>query len=1186
MNQARTVSGVGIPVTEIFIDDGCTAYGIMDDEFCSSKGIKTLPLSISIPLILADGAITSARITRKTEQLKLVIGGHVEFIWFYVTKLKYPITLGLKWLKFHKATITYGDLTVRLNNRSCLTAGHCTRPVEIVSSTVTPTISEEKPTKLLTTGVPQTNSNLSEDFSNWETVDINAVLTTHEYTASSIPLKDSGVPYLYETFEDVFSEKDEKLPLPPHRFYDMKILLDPEKTLPKPSKIYPISKNEELELKKYIDKALDRGWIVTADSNVPVAAPCFYVGKPNGGLRLCVDYRNLNEITIGDSFPVPIIQDIIDGLLGKELFTQLDYPDAYHLCRVAAGHEWKTTFRCKFGCFMYRVCSFGLKNCPAVFQRFMMQIFSELRAEGNLQVYIDNVLIATENDVDVHTAAVSKALEVIRDNNLYCSVKKCTFHVEKIDFMGFMVGKDGLELHPDKVKAILDWKTPMTTKELHSFLQFANFLRRFIAEFSNVTKPLSFLLKKGEKFVWNDEREERFLELKRRFASAPILKLYDFTKSCVVETDASDYALAGILSQFHDDILHPVAFNSRGMTPAEINYDIHDKELLAIIATFEKDRHYLLSVPQNEPIKVYSDHNNLVHFTKKQKLSRRQYRWAQFLSQFNFVIIHRPGRLNGKADALSRQAEYGLQDGDSRLERNYLRLFEHIGSDALEINAIEPTPFVQRIIDATKDSTILQEFKDGRLIDFMFEDGLLLNKEGLVVVPTEELQLEILEIRHNGIPAGHFGVAKTIELLQRDYYWDGLRRMVKKYIKGCDDCSRSKSSRHKPFGLLKPLQIPEDRWMGISVDFITDLPVCQGFDSICVFKDRLTKQAHLLPCTKTITAPGTAKLFIDQIFRLHGLPRTCVSDRGPQFVAKFWKRTLELLGMERLLTSGYHPESNGGTEVLNQVIEQYIRIFGSYQQDDWVDLLPLCEFAYNNTTNSSTGYTPFFANYGYHPRFDATIATRSEVPSAEDNVEQLSLVMENLKANLKEAQVSYSSFANVNRMEPPMFEIGDSVFLKSKDYKSNRPSKKLDYKNIGPFKIIERINEVAYRLKLPNTMKIHNVFHVSLLELKSKDIYPTQINPEPLPVIIGDEEEFEVESILDSKVKRKKVLYFCHWKGYGVKDRTWEPVTSFIDDEDLVSDVLLAFHRNYPDKPKAQEYVDLMRRDAASGGGS
>jgi hypothetical protein len=485
--------------------------------------------------------------------------------------------------------------------------------------------------------------------------------------------------------------------------------------------------------------------------------------------------------------------------------------------------------------------------------------------------------------------------------------------VNKIDFMGFMVGKDGLELHPDKVKAVLEWKSPTTTKELHSFLQFANFLRRFIPEFSKVTKPLSSLLKKGEKFVWNAEREERFVELKRRFASAPVLKLYDFSKSCIVETDASDFALAGILSQFHGDVLHPVAFNSRGMTSAEMNYDIHDKELLAIIATFEKNRHYLLSVPQTEPVKVFSDHNNLVHFTKKQKLSRRQYRWAQFLSQFNFVIIHRPGRLNGKADALSRQAEYGLHKEDPRMDGNYLRLFESIGNDAIEINAIEPTSFVQRIIHATEASSVLQEFKNGKHPEFMMEDGLLLNQEGLVVVPTEELQLELLEIRHNGMPAGHFGVAKTLELLQRDYHWNGMRRMVKKYIKGCDDCCRAKASRHKPYGLLKALQIPEERWMGISVDFITDLPPCQGYDSICVFKGRLTKQAHLLPCSKTIDAPGTAKIFIDQIFRLHGLPRTCVSDRGPQFVAKFWKRTLELLGMERLLTSGYHPESNGGT---------------------------------------------------------------------------------------------------------------------------------------------------------------------------------------------------------------------------------------------------------------------------------
>lgn len=338
LDSTQTETGNGIPVSEVFIDDGCTAFAIMDKYFCSSRGIKTQLLPTSIPLILADGSTTASRITHRTETLKLNISGHIETLWFFITRLKYPITLGLKWLRHHKTTITYGDLTVRLNNRFCLAAGHISKPVEVVSSTVTQPIFEEKFTNSLPAKIPQSKSTFTEDFPDKEVVDIDAVLNTHEYTASEIPLKENGVPYLYESYEDVFSGKDEKLPLPPHRFYDMKIELNPEKTLPKPSKIYPISSKEEEELRRYISKALDRGWIVPAEPNTPMAFPCFYVAKPNGGLRLCIDYRNLNEITIGDAFPVPIIQDILDGLFGKELFTQIDFPDAYHLVRIAKGH--------------------------------------------------------------------------------------------------------------------------------------------------------------------------------------------------------------------------------------------------------------------------------------------------------------------------------------------------------------------------------------------------------------------------------------------------------------------------------------------------------------------------------------------------------------------------------------------------------------------------------------------------------------------------------------------------------------------------------------------------------------------------------------------------------------------------------------------------------------------------------
>ena len=315
------------------------------------------------------------------------------------------------------------------------------------------------------------------------------------------------------------------------------------------------------------------------------------------------------------------------------------------------------------------------------------------------------------------------------------------------------------------------------------------------------------------------------------------------------------------------------------------------------------------------------------------------------------------------------------------------------------------------------------------------------------------------------------------------------------------------------------------------MDFVTNLPEVQGFDSVLVVVDRFSKMAHFLPCSKTISSEGLADLVMREVFRLHGLLDNIVSDRGPQFIARFWQRLLELLKIKQSLSSGYHPESDGQTERTIQTLEQYLRCFVNYQQDDWLTLLPLAEFSYNNSKHASTGVSPFFALTGQHPRWSFNDFSTSVNPSAEDRLQRLQSVQAALRQHLLEAQDHQKKAADRYRQASPIYHIGDQVWLLRRNIQTTRPCNKFDYQRLGPFPVSAQINEVAYRLELPSSMHIHPVFHVSLLEPYHPNTFPGRSAPPPAPITIDNDLEYEVNEILDSKYDCRRLLYLADWVG-------------------------------------------------------
>jgi RNase H-like domain found in reverse transcriptase/Reverse transcriptase (RNA-dependent DNA polymerase)/Integrase zinc binding domain/Chromo (CHRromatin Organisation MOdifier) domain/gag-polyprotein putative aspartyl protease len=1003
------------------------------------------------------------------------------------------------------------------------------------------------------------------------------------------------VPPEYREFEAIFS-KAEANKLPQHRSYDHRIPLE-EGTSPPYGPIYSLSPIELDTLRKYIEENLRRGFIRHSQS--PCGAPVLFVKKADGSLRLCIDYRGLNKISIKNRYPLPLIGELLERLAGAKFFTKLDMREGYYLLRMAKGEEWKTAFRCRYGLFEYQVMPFGLCNAPGTFQHFVNDTFSDY-LDKFLAAYLDDLLIYS-NSLKEHKAHVRLVLERLQSAGLYVKAEKCLFHVTEVPFLGYLISKDGIRMDPEKVASVVTWPAPRNVHDIQCFLGFANFYRRFIKDYSHRTVPITRLLRKDVKFEWTEVQQEAFDDLKTAFTSAPILQHFDRSRPAVVEADASDYAMGAVLSQKDElGVLHPCAFFSRKFVPAEQNYEIYDKEMLVIVEAMEGWRHHLEG--SGNKITVFSDHKNLLWFAETKVYNRRQARWAEKLSRFDFTIIFRPGKHQGKPDALSRRPDYLPLKGGGGDNKNNEFLFlkphqvdlsllpedsacTHLSAQSIHLaTAVETLATDDALADAIKvalprdpnigpylknlHSPELPRSEDVQafLEPFSIQDGLVL-RNGLVYIPDENsIKLRVLKSCHDAPSAGHLGEAKTLGLITRDYYWPRMRQYVNEYVKSCDTCTRNKTPRQQPHGPLHPLPIPSGPWTSVSMDFIVELPPSDGFDAIYVCVDRFTKLAHFIPTTVHVTAEETAKLYLRHVFKHHGIPDNIISDRGVQFTSRLTASLLELCNIQGNKSTAYHPQSDGQTERVNQVLEQFLRIFCDYQQSNWNQLLSLAEFAYNNAKHSSTQVSPFFANYGRHPRCTLRIiAPTTNNPAAEDLVTRLGFIHGQIKQDLAEAQAKYKLHFDRHVKALPDFKVGDLVWLSRRNISTTRPSAKLDYRRLGPFKILECVGEskLAFKLELPHTMRIHPVFHGSLLTPYRPNTLPGRIQPPAPSIAVDGHQEYEVQEILDSKIERGKLRYLVDWVGWGPEDRQWEPA-EYLEN---AADAVARFHARCPLRP-------------------
>ncbi|XP_065874792.1 uncharacterized protein [Euphorbia lathyris] len=524
--------------------------------------------------------------------------------------------------------------------------------------------------------------------------------------------------------------------------------------------------------------------------------------QKDGTWRMCIDCRAVNKITVKYRHPIPRLDDMLDELNGAVIFTKIDLKSGYHQIRMSLGDEWKTAFKTKHGLYEWLVMPFGLTNAPSTFMRLMNHVLREFIGKF-VVVYFDDILIYSKSEAE-HIEHVKVVLDVLREQKLYANLSKCSFWMEKVVFLGFIVSAQGVSVDIEKVKAIQEWPTPNSVTEVRSFHGLASFYRRFVKNFSTIAAPLTEVIKKNVGFKWGKAQEDAFEMLKARLTSAPVLALPNFDKSFEIECDASGVGIGAVLMQEG----RPIAFFSEKLSGATLNYPTYDKELYALVRALQMWQHYLWP----KEFVIHTDHESLKHLKGQQKLNRRHAKWVEFIETFPYVIKYKQGKENVVADALSRRVS----------------LLNVMHAKCLGFEYIK-----ELYVDDLDFASIYKACELTAFGKFYRHEGYLFRDNRLCMPKCSHREFLVREA-HGGGLMGHFGVAKTLDMISEHFFWPHMKRDVERICASCINCKKAKS-RVMPHGLYTPLPVPNEPWTAISMDFVMALPRSKrGNDSIFV----------------------------------------------------------------------------------------------------------------------------------------------------------------------------------------------------------------------------------------------------------------------------------------------------------------------------------------------------------------
>lgn len=865
----------------------------------------------------------------------------------------------------------------------------------------------------------------------------------------------------------------------------------------RPPRLHPYRMTPKLEreCRQIIQDLLDKGFI--SDSKSPVSSPVLLVKKKDGTYRMVIDYRELNKITVKDPFPLPRIDDLMAKVGDCSIFTTLDLHSGYHQIPLEPDAQYLTAFSTPFGHYEYKVMPFGLCNAPATFSRYMSQLLSDL---PNVFVYLDDILIAS-TDKESHLKHLRSVLSRLKDEGLVCKRKKCHFLQESCEFLGFTISKNGFSVQKDKVKAVQNLPLPTTKKACQSFMGMINYFRSYIPDCSKIAKPLFDFI--NEKCSWSDEHTAAVNILKEKLCNAPTLVPFVPGKKYRLTTDASFVAIGSVLERLNDDgsLFGVIGYFSKSVNSTQRNYPIGEIELLAIIESLIHFRYYL----HGHKFTLRTDHISLLSYRNKTEPSKRVARWLDTLAEYDFELEHIKGKQNVVADALSRPNEVGAiqifplselstvnpvdWSDDWKKDPWSAAVLVHLGvTMSTNIDAGDKSLFNKYLkrLKFSKKATERYSYTGG-----------ILRYESRICVPRNQRR-QLLQIYHDSLlHGGHFGEFTTINKLLPLYYWPSMTTDIKQFVKTCLQCQLMKNYRRRTNGELNPLPVAEGRWLDVSVDFITGLPITsQGHDMIMVVTDRFSKRAHFIAANKTLTSVGVIRLWYRFIFCYHGFPRTIVSDRDIRFTSGWYDELTKRLGIKLLMSSTNHPQTDGQTESVNKTLGRLLRSYCSMDHNSWDIYLPHIEFVYNSTYQRSIKAAPFEVDLGYIPN-EPLLGTHNELDARNFNAVEMAKHLKAITLRtqdfLKQHQESMESQVNSSR-QIQHFEVGNLVLLHRDAYFTGGRYLKIQPIYLGPFKIVKVFGNTV-ELDLPSSFKKHRVINIEHIKPfhQDKSRYPKEI---------------------------------------------------------------------------------------------
>ena len=869
---------------------------------------------------------------------------------------------------------------------------------------------------------------------------------------------------------------DEPTSLPPDRHLEGPVIPLATDATPQFVRGKRLSPGELAEVTKQVKDLLAKGYIQPSSS--PWGAPVLFVPKSDGTLRMAIDYRKLNALTTPNRWPLPHIDELLDQVREASVFSLLDLRSGYHQIRLAQEDIPKTAFITPVGLYEFRVLPFGLCNAPAIFCRYMSRVLGPLLGKS-VVVYLDDILVFSKTPAE-HLLHLEQVFSLLEANQLFAKGSKCTLNRTELKYLGHIIGHGTLKVDPIKIAAISKWPLPKFPKELQSFLGLANYFCRFMQGYSSLAAPLTSLVAstapktkraKGEAFTadqWTPEHDAAFEQIKHCLCTAPVLVLPDPNQAYRLIADASTLGTGAVLEQHG----HPVAYLSHKFNPTEARYHIGEKELLAVILALKAWRCYLHGCPGG--LTLVTDHHPLTYLNTQPHLSPKQVRWSQFLSQFMpFKWEYIPGRTN-VADPLSRHPTFDAitvthllprntpsQQLTARIQRAYAS--DPWFSNPLNIQSLQFNP-----------DGFWRGGGSGASTSFSAKHP---NAEQIVIPDDSRLKQDLLHEFHDSPSAGHPGVERTLDLIARFYWWPGMLLDVHQYVLTCTACQLNKSTQRR-IPPIMPLSIPIRRWDSVSLDFIINLPRCRRFDSILVVVDRLSKYAVFIPTTTHVTAQKCAELFVTRVASRFGLPSELVSDRDSKFTGAFWPTVFSLFGTKLAMSTPYHPQTDGQTERMNRLLEDTLRHYVNEHQSNWVSLLPMAEFAINNAYQSSIQSSPFFLNFGQHPRVPGVPLDTSPPITRSDPRSFTARIADAIQSAKSAMTKAHDRMRRLHTGTPTVYTVGQQVLLSTKNLaKHPGLSDKLSHKWEGPFTITRVITKwehtVAVELQLPHDWKIH-----------------------------------------------------------------------------------------------------------------